>query len=172
MNNMGQDKSTLAEKRRGSDYNIYKGKGTIRFSLKKSRARVTEKEDGRIYTGTETGALFFMAAPLIGKFKFDREKQIIFAFNENDIGKLIRALKTGTPTKFYHDPGKNTESEGEVSKTLTVAPNTDGEVLLFKTSMKTKNEVIDIPPIPVSKDEIEVLIPLLQRALCEILGWA
>jgi len=154
---------------RPADYTIYKGKAAIQFSmLLPKRAKLT-KRDGDPYYGTDKGCLFVAIAPSTGPKSYDWSQKITFKLNEHECGKLIRAMK-GDSVELYHSLDKEGEKSSKTLKISLIETN-NGKCLMALASEFRGESRMSHPSVPITQDESEVIISLVQTAVAKILGW-
>lgn len=155
-----------------ADHIIYKGKAALQFSLKPGKAVPikSNRPDRPEYFGTEKGCLFIVAANNISPRKYDWENKVTIGLSEHEVSKFMRGLK-GVKQTFYHDTNKGKSNEGEMVKTLSIAPSNSGDKLFVNLQMTVKGREHKINGVPLESEEAAGIYILLSAALPRILGW-
>jgi hypothetical protein len=118
----------------------------------------------------DEGAVFIEAAPAIGPSKYDwAEQKITFAMSIKDIGQFLVGTKTGN-VDLFHDPGAGSDKKGQVTKKLTLkAGETAGTFFIFMSEKSAARE--KKVSLPVSADEMRILVTLFEAAIPKMLNW-
>ena len=118
--------------------------------------------------GKRGGAVFLEAASAKAERLYDWENKIVFALSPKDIGMLLVGFKQGK-AKIFHDPGAQTESQGNIVKTLFLQSASPGT--WFLTLTEKQGEAEKQFKVSVTSDEARVLSELLAYSLPQLLGW-
>jgi hypothetical protein len=168
-------------------YAIYKGMGgkfgAVQFSLAapvfvcevcKHRNYMVPEHDGNSTCSGDMpvreGAVFVDVANTTAPNIYDWEHKTIFAMSVTDMGKILSGLRAGTEVKLLHDPGAQTEKQGQVTKTLSFGAQTD-RGCLFNMYEKNKSGEEKKFMIPLTPDEVTVIGTLIARAIPLVLAW-
>ncbi|KAI3783725.1 hypothetical protein L1987_42811 [Smallanthus sonchifolius] len=150
-----------------ADYSIFKGKA----ALSACPVLPTFSKTGSGYTKVDRrGTIMLTFRPAIGERKYDSEKKQLFALSVTEIGSFI-SLGPGDSCEFFHDPSMQSRDAGQVRKSLSVKPHTDGYFISLSVTnniLKTNNRVT----VPVTTAEFAVMRAAFSFALPHIMGWA
>ncbi|XP_076953246.1 single-stranded DNA-binding protein WHY2, mitochondrial-like [Bidens hawaiensis] len=150
-----------------ADYSIFKGKAAL------SAAPVLptfSKMDSGFTKIDRRGVIMLTFRPAIGERKYDSEKKQLFALSVTEVGSFI-SLGPGDSCEFFHDPSMQSRDAGQVRKSLSVKPHTDG----YFISLSVTNNILKTNErftVPVTIAEFAVLREAFSFALPHIMGWA
>ncbi|XP_058097555.1 single-stranded DNA-binding protein WHY2, mitochondrial isoform X1 [Magnolia sinica] len=154
--------------RTSADYSIFKGKAAL--VLEPLLPKFKEITSG-LFRVDKRGSVMLKFMPAIGQRKYDWEKRQVFALSATELGSLM-SLGPGDSCEFFHDPSKNTSLEGQVRKTLSVAPMSDDGGYFFSLSVAQSNlKTNERLSVPVSKAEFAVMRTSFAYILPHIMGW-
>ncbi|KAI3762242.1 hypothetical protein L1987_52667 [Smallanthus sonchifolius] len=115
-----------------------------------------------------------MATPYTGHWdaalRVLRKKKQLFALSVTEIGSFI-SLGPGDSCDFYHDPSLQSRDAGQVRKSLSIKPHTDG----YFVSLSVINNILktnDRFTVPVTTAEFAVMRAAFSFALPHIMGCA
>ncbi len=117
------------------------------------------------------GAVFLEITSTKDKNVYDWENKVTVALSTNDLGKVLLGLKTGNEVKLMHDPGAKSDKAGETTKNVNISsPNGTLEGCMIRVTQKTGDQQKQ-HTVPLSGDELCVLVTLVQAAITRSLGW-
>ncbi|KAL8233206.1 hypothetical protein R6Q57_002984 [Mikania cordata] len=150
-----------------ADYSIFKGKAAL--SATPVLPTFSKTDSG--YTKVDRrGTIMLTFRPAIGERKYDSEKKQLFALSVTEIGSFI-SLGPGDSCEFYHDPSVMSRDAGQVRKSLSIKPHTDG----YFVSLNVTNNILKTNErftVPVTTAEFAVMRAAFSFALPHIMGWA
>ncbi|KAK1431485.1 hypothetical protein QVD17_07944 [Tagetes erecta] len=150
-----------------ADFSIFKGKA----ALSAAPVLPTFSKAGSGYTKVDRrGVIMLTFRPAIGERKYDSEKKQLFALSVTEVGSFI-SLGPGDSCEFYHDPSIQSRDAGQVRKSLSVKPYTDG----YFISLSVTNNILKTNErftVPVTTAEFAVMRAAFNYALPHIMGWA
>jgi hypothetical protein len=117
------------------------------------------------------GAIFLEITSAKDKNVYDWENKIVMALSTTDMGKLALACATGDECKIMHDPNAKTESQGSVTKSLSMASPQGTKVGALVSVAMTQGGQTVKHTVPLSGDEVLVLGQLLRTAISRSLNW-
>lgn len=130
-------------------------------------------EDGKLREGwrIREGAIFLEITSATGKNIYDWEHKIVMALSVTDMGKVALALTTGDGCKILHDPNAKTESQGSVTKSLSVSsPQGTKAGAIVEVSMTSGGQTTK-HTVPLTGDELLVVSQLVRTAISRSLNW-
>jgi len=107
---------------------------------------------------------------------YDWDNKIRFALGVDDVGKMVHFLRTakaGDSLELFHDPGKGSNTESQVTKTLSLSTPKglyEGGCLL-KVSQNNQGKDPTSHMVPLSVPETMTLQIALSAAIPKIIGW-
>lgn len=117
------------------------------------------------------GVVLFKFMPAIGQRKYDSERRQFFALSATEVGCLI-SLGPNESCEFFHDPSMKSSLEGQIKKTLSISPLSDGGGYMFNLSvMNSAQKTNERFTLPVTKAEFSVIRTAFGFALPHIMGW-
>ncbi|CAH1446480.1 unnamed protein product [Lactuca virosa] len=150
-----------------ADYAIFKGKAAL--SVAPVLPSFSKTDSG--YTKVDRrGVIMLTFRPAIGERKYDSEKKQLFALSVTEVGSFI-SLGPGDSCEFFHDPLMQSRDAGQVRKSLSIKPHTDGYFISLTVAnniLKTNERLT----VPVSTAEFAVMRAAFSFALPHIMGWA
>ncbi|KAI3750875.1 hypothetical protein L2E82_21752 [Cichorium intybus] len=150
-----------------ADYSIFKGKAAL--SVAPVLPSFSKMDSG--YTKVDRrGVIMLTFRPAIGERKYDSEKKQLFALSVTEVGAFI-SLGSGDSCEFFHDPSMLSRDAGQVRKSLSIKPHTDGyfiSLTVVNNILKTNERLT----VPVSTAEFAVMRAAFSFALPHIMGWA
>ncbi|KAK9075150.1 hypothetical protein SSX86_003470 [Deinandra increscens subsp. villosa] len=150
-----------------ADYSIFKGKAAL--SAAPVLPTFSKMESG--FTKVDRrGVIMLTFRPAIGERKYDSEKKQLFALSVTEVGSFI-SLGPGESCEFYHDPSMASRDAGQVRKSLSIKPHTDGYFISLSVTnnISKTNERFTVP---VTTAEFAVMRSAFSFALPHIMGWA
>ncbi|PWA96301.1 single-stranded DNA-binding protein [Artemisia annua] len=154
-------------KRIFADYCIYKGKA----ALSAAPILPTFSKMGSGFTKIDRrGSIMLTFRPAIGDRKYDSEKKQLFALSVTEVGSFI-SMGPGDTREFFHDPAMQSSAAGQVRKSLSIKPFTDG----YFISLSVANNILKTNErftVPVTSAEFAVMREAFSFALPHIMGWA
>jgi len=147
-------------------YTFYKKSAALRISPIMPKA--IENGD---YTNTEPGAVLIELAKGVGQRKYDWEHKITLALNQLELGGILAeyGLKK-QELKFYHDPNKGKNNEGQEGKTYTMK-RTDSKGHAIGLYHKRKAGEDNSGYIVLNDAEYMVFSTLIKTAIPLIQAW-
>ncbi|CAI9117178.1 OLC1v1018524C1 [Oldenlandia corymbosa var. corymbosa] len=151
-----------------ASYSVYKGKAALSASPR--LPTFAKLESGGVKVDRK-GTIMLTFWPAIGERKYDWEKKQLFALSATEVGSLIN-LGPQDSCEFFHDPAMLSSNAGQVRKSLSIRPHTDGSGYFFSLSvvnniLKTNERMV----VPVSSAEFAVMRTAFSFALPRIMGW-
>ncbi|KAI3757093.1 hypothetical protein L6452_04626 [Arctium lappa] len=150
-----------------ADYAIFKGKAAL--SAAPVLPTFSKLDSG--HTKVERrGTIMLTFRPAIGERKYDSEKKQLFALSVTEIGSFI-SLGPQDSCEFFHDPSIKSRDAGQVRKSLSIKPITDGYFISLSVTNNILNRT-DRFTVPVTTAEFAVMRAAFSYALPHIMGWA
>lgn len=154
-----------------ADHVVYRPKAALQFTLKAGAPVRIEGQKG-VYSGTNTGRLFVVAAEAKGERSYNWTDKVTISLDVNEVGKFLWGLKGIEKCDFYHDRYKGTDQEGTETKQMSISPSQDRKKLFVNVSLRRGELTRQIPGISLGPSDVETLEPLLRAAIPKILGWS
>jgi hypothetical protein len=125
---------------------------------------------------TREGAVFVEVASTTGPNVYDWENKIVFALSDVDIGKILWGVKHKNKdgvfsTSLMHDPGAKTASFGKVKKYMSIDSPDGPQAGCIIRMTEQSGDQKKTHTVPVSGDELVVLVTLLTAAIPRMLAW-
>lgn len=153
-------------KRIFADYCIFKGKAALSIS---PRLPTFRKLDTGNLQLDRRGCMMLIFWPAIGERKYDWQKKQFFALSATEIGSLI-CLSPTDSCEFFHDPSMKSSNAGQVRKSLSIKPFSDGffiSLSVANNNLKTSERFT----VPVTAAEFAVIRTASSFALPHLMGW-
>ncbi|XP_062109970.1 single-stranded DNA-binding protein WHY2, mitochondrial [Humulus lupulus] len=149
-------------------YTVYKGKAAL--SVNPILPTFTKLDSG-IHVVERRGCMMLKFTPAIGERKYDWEKRQMFALSPTEVGSLI-SLGPNDSCEFFHDPSMLSSNAGQVRKSLTIRPHSNGggymiSLTVVNNILKSKDNI----SVPFTTAEFIVVKTACSYALPHILGW-
>ncbi|KAJ8759569.1 hypothetical protein K2173_007197 [Erythroxylum novogranatense] len=149
-------------------YTVFKGKAAL--SVNPCLPTFTKSTSGG-FKVDRRGSVMFTFWPAVGERKYDYEKRQLFAMSTTEVGSLI-SLGPKDSTEFFHDPAMLSSNAGQVRKSLSIKPYTEGNGYFISLNvvnniLKTNDKFL----VPVTTGEFAVLRTACSFALPHIMGW-
>ncbi|CAJ2631405.1 unnamed protein product [Trifolium pratense] len=147
-------------------YSVYKGKAA--FSLSPCLPTFTKLDSGALVVDRR-GSIMMSFMPAIGERKYDSDKKQRFALSATEVGSLI-AMGPQDSCEFFHDPSMKSSNAGQVRKSLSIKPHSNGYFVslnVVNTLLNTKDNF----SVPVTTAEFAVMKTACSFALPHIMGW-
>uniref|UniRef100_A0A2P2JQM4 Uncharacterized protein MANES_02G200100 n=1 Tax=Rhizophora mucronata TaxID=61149 RepID=A0A2P2JQM4_RHIMU len=135
-------------------YSIFKGKAALYVS---PQLPTFVKLDSGALRVDRRGCVMLTFMPAVGERKYDNEKRQMFALSATEVGSLI-SLGPKDSAEFFHDPAMLSNNAGQVRKSLSVKPQTDGTGYFI--SLSVVNNILKTSErfsVPVTAGEFAVL---------------
>ncbi|XP_020212560.1 single-stranded DNA-binding protein WHY2, mitochondrial [Cajanus cajan] len=147
-------------------YTVYKGKAA--FSLSPCLPTFTKLESGSVVVDRR-GTMMMNFMHSIGERKYDWEKRQRFALSATEVGSLI-TMGPQDSCEFFHDPSMLSSNAGQVRKSLSIKPNSNGyfvSLTVVNNLLNTKDQF----SVPITAAEFAVMKTACSFALPHIMGW-
>jgi len=106
---------------------------------------------------------------------YDWDNKIRFALGIDDVGKIVMFLRTAKEhdeLSLFHDPGKGSSSESQVTKSLSLSsPKGLREGCLLKVTQNSKDKDPISHLVPLTGVEAMTLQIAMSSAIPKIIGW-
>ncbi|KAH9618432.1 hypothetical protein KSS87_017973 [Heliosperma pusillum] len=147
---------------------LYKGKAALSAA---PVAPTFKKNDAGDQFLKRSGFILLSFSPSVGERKYDWERKQNFAMSPTEVGSLI-SLGPGGTCDFFHDPGMQTSTAGQVRKSLQVRANPDGNFYFITLSVVDNVKKINERfAVQVTPGEFSVIRTSFSFALPHIMGW-
>ncbi|KAK2078294.1 hypothetical protein QBZ16_004163 [Prototheca wickerhamii] len=150
-----------------ADYTVYKSKGVV--SVKAIRPTWGKTGTGSGITVTRQGTLLLEFANARGERDYDWEKKENFALSVTECADILDSVEAGKDKSFFHDPNKMSSNEGQVTKTLRIAPGRDSGYF-FSLSVKNQGQQSQFN-VPLSGAEVRVVRSIIEFVIPHLLGF-
>ncbi|KAG9457069.1 hypothetical protein H6P81_001577 [Aristolochia fimbriata] len=151
------------------DYSLFKGKAALAVhpvlpEFKQTDFGVQIERRGGIM-------LTFWPAIAGQKQKYDWEKKQYFLLSATEVGAMM-ALGPTESCELFHDPSMKTSLAGQVRKSFSVSPTTDGSGYFFNLNVTNNNlKTSERLFLPVTKAEFAVMRSAFSFILPYVMGW-
>jgi hypothetical protein len=151
-----------------ASYTIFKGKAALavypvlpKFCTIGSGSSKMEKN----------GVVMLVFWPAIATRKYDWDKKQYFALSPTEVGSLV-SLGSSDSCEFFHDPSMKSSSEGQIKKSLTIAPINDHSGYFANLNVvNNMSKTNDRLSVAITKAEFAVLRTACSYVLPYIMGW-
>ncbi|XP_011621001.1 single-stranded DNA-binding protein WHY2, mitochondrial isoform X1 [Amborella trichopoda] len=149
-------------------YCIFKGKAALKMDPIGPKFSKLNPDSMRI---ERRGCVLLTFFPAIGVRKYDWQKRQIFALSATEVGSVISLGPTDS-CEFFHDPSLKKSDEGQVRKSLHIAPNSDNSGHFFNLQVTNAiQKTMDRLSVPVAKAELSVMQSAFSFILPHLMGW-
>ncbi|KAJ4798396.1 DNA binding protein [Rhynchospora pubera] len=154
--------------RKFASYTLFKGKAALQAYPILPKFCTTSSGFSRM---EKNGVVMLVFWPAIGTRKYDWEKKQYFALSPTEVGSLV-SLGPSDSCEFFHDPSMKSSAEGQIKKSLTIAPaNGQSGYFANLSVMNNLTKTNERLTVAITKAEFAVLRTACSYVLPHIMGW-
>jgi hypothetical protein len=105
---------------------------------------------------------------------YDWNSTVSIYLSPNELGEIIAfhtLCRDAAECKFFHDPGMNSQQQGEIRKEFVIRRSGNGKGYFFNLTQTSKESGKISHSLPLTEGEMTIIVTLGQRYLPEMLGF-